>query len=429
MIELAVAVSATGVAAVLLVVLLASEDKRRQQDAAGAAPAQDAPAPQEDPQARRRELVVAQRELVTLLRAGAELLLPTGNPDEYVVITAVRTSAHGSAGVAVPAALARSVSDVSPALRGAYEALPTTVRLVVLDSIEATGVNAATTTARTRGRVLGVMTRDGRIASVPQLGEIGSGPGVARDAAFVLSALSLLVEMAVTEERLAQLVDVITWAPHPAQAELRESVRNHLGIIDRVYDPVRGGDQLPDGTWGLLAPHLDQAVADQAAARADVDALVEQGAADSPFWAEPNPERVELLLQELAAAVETLRAADRVVLQVQVVRLWHHAVESREVVGVLRDQARRELADQRAHEEAAQAVLARLLEHVAEPPDVAATFPWLQREVESDPEPQAAPVEAASQVLGHREQIGQWLASRAPLDVPRPDDEDDKPAR
>lgn len=424
MLELAVAVLATGVAAVLLVVLLAGDEKRRQ-PAAGSEPTPPTPSPtaSEDPQVRRRELVVAQRELDTLLRAGAELLLPTGNPDEYVVVTAVRTSAHGQSGMAVPDGLARSVADVSPALRGAYEGMPTTVRLVVLDSLEATGVAAATTVTKTRGRVLGVITRDGRIASVPQLGEIGAGTGASRDAAYVLSALSLLVEMTGMEQKLADLVDVTTWVPHPAQAELRESVRNHLGIIERVYEPVRGLEQLPDGTWGLLAPHLDQAVQDQAAARADVEELVAQGAEDSPFWAEPNPERVELLLQDLASAMETLRAADRVVLQVQVVRLWHHALENREVVGVLRDQARRELAEQRAREDAAHAVLARLLEHVAEPPDVTRTFPWLARE--SEDAQAAATVEAAEQVLSHREQIGQWLASRAPLDVPPADDEDD----
>ncbi|TCI99197.1 hypothetical protein [Aeromicrobium sp. IC_218] len=428
MLELAVAVLATGVAAVLLVVLLAGDDKRRQPAAGPDATPSPSPATSEDPQVRRRELVVAQRELDTLLRAGAELLLPTGNPDEYVVVTAVRTSAHGQSGIAVPEGLARSVADVSPALRGAYEGMPTTVRLVVLDSLEATGVAAATTVARTRGRVLGVITRDGRIASVPQLGEIGAGTGTSRDAAYVLSALSLLVEMTGLEQKLGELVDVTTWMPHPAQVELRESVRNHLGIIERVYEPVRGLEQLPDGTWGLLAPHLDQAVQDQAAARADVEELVTQGAEDSPFWAEPNPERVELLLQDLASAMETLRAADRVVLQVLVVRLWHHALENREVVGVLRDQARRELAEQRDREDAAHAVLARLLEHVAEPPDVARTFPWLARE--SEDAQAAATVEAAEQVLSHREQIGQWLASRAPLDVPPPtDDKDDRRSR
>ncbi|WP_019144533.1 hypothetical protein [Aeromicrobium massiliense] len=428
MLELAVAVLATGVAAVLLVVLLAGDDKRRQQ-AAGpqATPPTPSPAPSDDPHLRRRELVVAQRELETLLRAGAELLLPTGNRDEYVVVTAVRTSAHGQSGLAVPDGLARSVADVSPALRGAYESMPTTVRLVVLDSLEATGVATATTVAKTRGRVLGVITRDGRIASVPQLGEIGSGTGASRDAAYVLSSLSLLVEMTGLEQKLGDLVDVTTWMPHPAQAELRESVRNHLGIIERVYEPVRGLAHLPDGTWGLLAPHLDQAVQDQEAARADVEELVAQGAEDSPFWAEPNPERVELLLQDLASAMETLRAADRVVLQVLVVRLWHHALENRELVGVLRDQARRELAEQRAREDAAHAVLARLLEHVAEQPDVTSTFPWLGRE--SEDAQAAATVEAAEQVLSHREQIGQWLASRAPLDVPQPDTDEDDPRR
>ncbi len=415
MIELAVAVLATGVAAVLLVVLLAEDDRHAQADSAPDATPQPAPAsPRAEAQTRRRELVVAQAELETLLRAGAELLVPTGNPDEYVVFTAVRTSAHGRAGVAVPADLARCVADVSPALRGAHESMSTTVRLVALDSLEATGLAAATTAENGFGRVVGLVMRDGKIASVPQLGEIGGGRTAAsRDAAFVLSSLSLLVEMMSTEEKLGDLVDVTTWTPHPAQAALRESIRNSLGIIERVYAPVRGADRLPEGTWGLLAPQLEAAVEDQAAARADVDELVERGAEDSPFWAEPNPERVEMLLQDLAAAVETLRAADRVVLQVQTVRLWHHAVESRDAVGVLREQARRELAEQRIHEDAAQKVLSRALEHVADPPDIEQVFPWLRED------------QATSHVLEHREDIGRWLASRPPLDLPPRDDDGD----